>query len=109
MIKDDDEHVVFVDHTALICGTAVNTSSCCRYFIPVSYFEIMRMVILTAAVSVRKHVPDAKMSGDMPRKAKRALLTLLEPHSHMWGHFSLNIGSLSPKRDWGPKRVKGLL
>ena len=33
-------------------------------------------------------------------------LTLLEPHSHMWGQFTLNISSLSPKRDWGPKRVK---
>ena len=24
----------------------------------------------------------------------------------MWGQFTLNISSLSPKRDWGPKRVK---
>ena len=23
----------------------------------------------------------------------------------MWGQFTLNISSLSPKRDWGPKRV----
>ena len=33
------------------------------------------------------------------------MLTLLEPHSHMWGQTSLIISSLSPKRDWGPKRV----
>ena len=36
----------------------------------------------------------------------RVYLTLLEPHSHIWGQFTLNISSLSPKRDWGPKRVK---
>ena len=24
----------------------------------------------------------------------------------MWGQFTLIINSLSPKRDWGPKRVK---
>ena len=30
----------------------------------------------------------------------------LEPHSHKWGQITLNISSLSPKRDWGPKRVK---
>ena len=32
-------------------------------------------------------------------------LTLLEPHSHMWGQNILIISSLSPKRDWGPERV----
>ena len=35
----------------------------------------------------------------------RAVLTLLEPHSHIWGQNTLIISSLSPKRDWGPKRV----
>ena len=34
-----------------------------------------------------------------------AVLTPLAPHSHMWGQFTLIISSLSPKRDWGPKRV----
>ena len=33
-------------------------------------------------------------------------ITLLEPHSHMWGQNTLIISSLSPKRDCGPKRVK---
>ena len=33
-------------------------------------------------------------------------LTLLDPHSHMWGQNTLIISSLSPERDWGPKRVK---
>ena len=33
------------------------------------------------------------------------ILTLLEPHSHMWGQSTLIIRNLSPKRDWGPKRV----
>ena len=33
-------------------------------------------------------------------------LTLLEPHSHVWGQNPLIMSSLSPKRDWGPKRVK---
>ena len=37
----------------------------------------------------------------------RHALTLLEPHSHIWGQNTLIISSLSPKRDWGPKRVKG--
>ena len=32
-------------------------------------------------------------------------LTPLAPHSHMWGQSTLSISSLSPKRDWGPKRV----
>ena len=36
-------------------------------------------------------------------------LTLLEPHSHMWGQDALIISSLSPKRDWGPKRVNTYL
>ena len=36
----------------------------------------------------------------------KILLTLLEPHYHMWGQFTLNKSSLSPKRDWGPKGVK---
>ena len=39
------------------------------------------------------------------RQAHKPFLTLLEPHSHMWGQNAL-ICSLSPKRDWGPKRVK---
>ena len=32
-------------------------------------------------------------------------MTLLEPHSYMWEENAINIGSLSPKRDWGPNRV----
>ena len=37
---------------------------------------------------------------------KKRLLTLLAPHSHMWGQSTLTVSSLSPKREWGPKRVK---
>ena len=38
-------------------------------------------------------------------KKEKYTLTLLEPHSHIWGTIhSLNISSLSPKRDRGPKR-----
>ena len=33
------------------------------------------------------------------------LLTPLAPYSHMWGQHTLIISSLSPKRNWGPKRV----
>ena len=33
------------------------------------------------------------------------VLTLLAPHSHMWGQITLTVSSLSPKREWGPKRV----
>ena len=29
---------------------------------------------------------------------------LLAPHSHKWGQNTQTIGSLSPKRDWGPKK-----
>ena len=32
-------------------------------------------------------------------------LTPLAPYSHMWGQHTLIISSLSPKRNWGPKRV----
>ena len=35
------------------------------------------------------------------RMRNTADLTLLEPHSHMWGQNTLTISSLSPKRDWG--------
>ena len=34
-----------------------------------------------------------------------SMLTPLAPHSHTWGQRTLNLSSLPPKRDWGPKRV----
>ena len=39
----------------------------------------------------------------------RMRLTLLAPQSHIWGQSTQTISSLSPKRDWGPKRVKYVL
>ena len=37
------------------------------------------------------------------------VLTLLAPHSHMWGKITQTIRGLSPKRDRRPKRVKAYL
>ena len=36
-------------------------------------------------------------------------LTLLEPHSHKWGQNTQITSSLSPRRDWGPKRANDSL
>ena len=38
-----------------------------------------------------------------------SMLTLVEPHSHMWGRSTLIISGLSPKRDWGPKRFNSAI
>ena len=38
----------------------------------------------------------------------RQHLTPLAPHSYIGGQSTIVISSLSPKRDWGPKRVKNL-
>ena len=35
-------------------------------------------------------------------------MTRLAPHSHTWGQSTQIISNLPPKRDWGPKRMKGI-
>ena len=45
---------------------------------------------------------NARRLGSIQRISR---LTFLAPQSHMWRQITQIMSSLSPKRDWGPKRV----
>ena len=58
-------------------------------------------------IPVLDFVQYRKIPGKLPYLIFiNGISSLLEPHTHMWGQNTLIISSVSPKRDWGPQRVK---
>ena len=74
-----------------------------QYFPEISVFLGINSFLLLISRKIPKFRENTKKTG------KRSSLTPLEPHSHMWGQNTLIMSSLSPKRDWGSKRVKSTL
>ena len=62
------------------------------------------------SVFIAEKVALGTLGSRVPSSVLRAhvrVLTLLSPHSHMWGQSTQTVSGLSPKRDWDPKRVNG--